>query len=341
MRTTLAILLLCMFSPGFSQSNVCDGYALMFFNVENLFDCRDDTTKLDEEFLPDGDKRWSYKRMHRKLAGISKTILAANAWAPPSIIGLCEVENEWVLQRLIYDTGLSALRYDYLHYESNDRRGIDVALLYRKDHLKLLSTAAIELSDSTRGFFTRDALYLKGIIATDTVHLIINHWPSKRGGSLHSEAKRLEVARRIASHIDSIKQAEANPKLIVMGDFNAEYNSPAIETLKVSAAIDSYLKPSDINRQIVGGSYKYQGQWSLIDHIFISNSWMSDMNYQFNHKVAGLPFLLTSDPTYSGEKPNRTYIGPRYNGGISDHLPVVLSICKNSSVLDSAALGRK
>ncbi len=335
MRAFCIILLACLSSPLVAQSDISENYSVMFFNVENLFDCIDDSTKLDDEFLPDGDKRWTYKRMHHKITGISKTILAANAWEPPGIIGLCEIENEWVLKRLIYDTGLSTLGYDYIHYESEDRRGIDVAVLYRKEHLKLLAASAIELSDSTRGFFTRDALYLKGIIASDTIHLIINHWPSKRGGSLHSETKRLNVARRIVSHIDSIKQFEVNPKLIVMGDFNAEYSSPAIEQLKASSSIDSYLKPSDINNDNAGGSYKYQGQWSLIDHIFISNSWLSDKTYQFEHKVVALPFLLAPDPTYSGEKPNRTYIGPRYNGGISDHLPVVLTISKYNSELAS------
>lgn len=313
-----------------AQSND-DHYAIMFYNVENLFDCKDDSMKLDEEFLPDGEKHWSSYRLSNKIKGISKTILAANKWDAPPIIGLCEVENENTINKLIFGSGLSNLGYRYIHYESKDKRGIDVALLYRKEVFTILKSVPIPLSDETQNFFTRDALYVKGIIATDTLHIIINHWPSKRGGELASESKREIVAKKIASKVDSIRLIDKQPKLIVIGDFNAELESPSIRYLMSSSSLESHLKVESIRMKPIKGTHKYQGNWSMIDHIFVSAEWLSNQSYSFDHKIVTLPFLLESDKTFSGYKPKRTYAGPRYIGGISDHLPVIINIKKKQS----------
>ncbi|WP_439184723.1 endonuclease/exonuclease/phosphatase family protein [Carboxylicivirga taeanensis] len=316
------------FIPLLGQPPTNENYAILFYNIENLFDCVDDSLKIDNEFLPEGDKRWSHAKMYKKINGISKTILACNGWDPPALIGLCEVENEWVLKQLIYNSGLSALKYKYIHYECDDPRGIDVALLYRSKDFIPLHAKPISLSDAATDFFTRDALYVKGCIKSDTVHLIINHWPSKRGGTLASEFKRKKVAKLISSHIDSIKAAENDAKLVLMGDFNSELHEPALHALIHSAEASSLLQPEDLNNQRIAGSYKYQGKWSIIDHILVANAWQSQSHYNFEHRIVALPFLLETDPAYSGVKPYRTYVGPRYNGGISDHLPVLLIVNK-------------
>ncbi|WP_289055934.1 endonuclease/exonuclease/phosphatase family protein [Carboxylicivirga marina] len=300
----------------------------MFYNVENLFDCKDDSLKADEEFLPEGNKHWASNRFYQKIRGVSKTILAINQWQTPSIIGLCEVENEWTLKQLVYNTGLNNLGYKYIHFESSDKRGIDVALLYKNKEFNLLHSSPIFLSDTSDNFYTRDALYVKGIIASDTIHLIVNHWPSKRGGIMASEMKRQRVSNIIATTTDSIAKAEFNPRLVVMGDFNAELTSPSIKYLLTEAGINSQLNPKDISSKLIKGSYKYQGQWSLIDHIFLSKHWLDDEQYSFKHEISNLPYLFEKDETNSGIKPHRTYAGPRYIGGISDHLPVIINISK-------------
>ncbi|MCG8582065.1 MAG: endonuclease [Bacteroidales bacterium] len=311
-----------------AQSTLGD-YAIMFYNVENLFDCENDSIKQDDEFTPEGDKHWNNYRLNNKIKGISKTILAVNEWNPPAIIGLCEIENNYTLKKLIYNTGLSNLGYQYIHYESMDRRGIDVALLYRKNIFKLIKSSPIQLSDPTEHFYTRDALYVKGIILTDTLHIIVNHWPSRRGGELTTETKREKVARCISSKIDSIRTIEKDPKLVIIGDFNAEIESSSLQHLLSTADIKSELKTRDLRMNAIQGSHKYQGKWSLIDHILISGNWLNNQSYSFNHHIVSLPFLLEEDKTYSGYKPHRTYAGPRYIGGISDHLPVIIKIKKN------------
>ncbi|WP_430815012.1 endonuclease/exonuclease/phosphatase family protein [Carboxylicivirga sp. RSCT41] len=303
-------------------------YAIMFYNVENLFDCENDSQKQDDEFTPDGNKNWNNYRLYNKIKGLGRTIVAVNEWNPPAIIGLCEVENDDILKKLIYSTGLYNLNYKYIHYESMDKRGIDVALLYRKGFSPIKSSPIL-LSDTTEHFFTRDALYVKGAISGDTLHIIVNHWPSKRGGELASETKREMVAKVIASKIDSIKHTDQHAKLVIIGDFNAEMNSPSLQYLLTRSKTDSQLKAREIRMDKVQGSHKYKGTWSLIDHILISETWLNNPVYGFDHRIVSLPFLLETDNTYSGSKPHRTYTGPRYVGGISDHLPVIIKIHKN------------
>ncbi len=328
MRITAVFIILCFVKPLLSQTNQQEHFSVMFYNVENLFDCRDDSNKLDEEFLPTSEKAWSENRMYRKINGLSKTIIACNGWHAPDIIGLCEIENRFVLTQLIYNTGIASLNYQFVHYESDDKRGIDVALLYRKNRFTPLHSQPVKLSNPSENFYTRDALYVKGIIQKDTFHILINHWPSKRGGSVESSFKRAIVSEKIAAVIDSIQTTEPSAQLIVMGDFNTELNTDELQTLQTSANISSLLTNKTIANNKIGGSYKYQGQWSLIDHILVSEHWQNNNDYTFEHKVIELPFLLEPDTGNSGVKPKRTYIGPRYNGGISDHLPVILSVKK-------------
>jgi len=312
----------------YSQSNTTKEYSILFYNIENLFDCRHDTLKNDSEFLEGGYKNWSSYRMYHKLNGISKVIHASNGWNPPVLIGLCEVENSFVLKQLIYQTGLKNSNYKYIHYESPDRRGIDVALVFKKNEFIPIRSFPIGVSDSSSNFLTRDALYVKGIIhRTDTVHVFVNHWPSKRGGALASEHKRERVAQLISAKVDSIQKLNVKSKVIVMGDFNAEYSAPSIQKLINTNNLESVLKSKDIKQRRIAGSHKYQGHWSLIDHILISKHWINSAI--LHHKIVDLPFLLEDDLTYSGVKPKRTYAGPNYHGGVSDHLPVILTVkCK-------------
>ncbi|WP_430809378.1 MULTISPECIES: endonuclease/exonuclease/phosphatase family protein [unclassified Carboxylicivirga] len=324
----LSLITLFFSTLSIGQDSTKTAYSLMFYNVENLFDCVDDSLKQDEEFLPLGDKRWNEHRLYRKVQGLSKTILAINEWQPPTLIALCEVENAEVLKKLIYQTGLSALNYRYIHFESPDRRGIDVALLYRSAHFDTLHTTTIVTSNTTEHFFTRDALYVKGCIGHDTLHIVVNHWPSKRGGTVASEYKRMTVSRIIAARLDSIRRAAPHSKLVVMGDFNADLEAPSLQHLMKTAGLQSSLEAMRKTPKKASGSYKYQGNWSYIDHILLDAEWLKNPTYEFSLHLAELPFLLETDKQYSGYKPKRSYAGPRYIGGISDHLPLLLKINK-------------
>lgn len=299
----------------------------MFYNVENLFDCKNDSLTNDDEFTPQGIKHWTNKKFYSKLNAISKTILAINEWHSPELIGLCEVENQFVLNQLIYSTGLNHLNYKLIHHNSSDRRGIDVALLYKANHFEILEEHSIPCSNPDINFYTRDALYAKGIMhQRDTLHLIINHWPSKRGGELASEAKRIHVANSVKTVTDSIFQSNPKSHIILMGDFNAELKSESLELFMANNNFVSVIDPQSIVSHKVAGSHKYQGHWSLIDHILISNNLNLNTNMFFTHQIGQLPHLLKDDQSYSGCKPHRTYAGPRYVGGVSDHLPVLLKV---------------
>ena len=305
-----------------------DTLVVMFYNVENLFDVHNDSLTRDEDFLPDGSYRWTYSRYKQKSTNIARVILTANQWNPPVLVGLCEVENAFVIKQLLYGSGLGNVGYDYIHFDSPDFRGIDVALLYNRYLIKILEKRAVSLSNPKLDLVTRDALYAKVIYAgDDTLHIVVNHWPSKRGGEKASEEKREYAAATVRALCDSIRSHQAGAHIVLMGDFNDEASSYAIhEVLGAKAPSDAtslLINLSLLNKNL--GSHKFQGSWSCIDHIIVSRSlWRHGHPPIF--KLVDLPFLLEEDKIFSGVKPFRTYSGPRYLGGYSDHLPVMAYI---------------
>jgi len=325
---TVLVLSFLVFSASGQSASLDQPFNIMFYNVENLFDCKDDSLTRDEEFMPDGAKHWTSYRMYHKVKGISQVILAANGWNPPAIIGMCEVENATVLKKLIYTAGLNHLDYRFIHFDGADRRGVDVAMLYRTTHFTCLGSKSICVSDPVIPLWTRDVLYVNGVIPNgDTLHVMVCHWPSKRGGALQSEHKRVHVAEQISLQIDTILKEQPQAKIVVMGDFNAEMESESLQSLlKTKRSVLNCLVDTDhLWGKKIAGSHKYQGHWSLIDHILVSHGLIqSAIDPHF--KIVELPFLLEDDMSYSGVKPKRTYVGPRYVGGVSDHLPVMLNL---------------
>lgn len=314
----------------FPHSVVASGDTLtvMFYNVENYFDVQDDSCKNDDDFLPQGAYRWTYTRFKKKTTNIARVILSANRWNPPGLIGLCEVENAFVLSQLLHGGGLANVGYDFIHFDSPDPRGIDVALLYNRYLFKILEKKAVSLSNPGLRLVTRDALYAKVVYAgTDTLHVVVNHWPSKRGGEKASEPRRFHAAATIRALCDSIRNHQKDARLILMGDFNDEAVSPSIHQVLGAKP------PGDKQAMLVNlswlndrlGSHKFQGSWNSIDHIIISRSLWHDAQPPV-FSVVDLPFLLEEDLVHSGSKPFRTYAGPRYLGGYSDHLPVIALI---------------
>jgi len=316
-----------------SQSNDSNSFPILFYNVENLFDCFNDSLTNDEEFLPNGNNHWSFYRYNNKVNKIAKVILASNNWNPPALVGLCEVENKKVMSRLVWETGLSEHGYRFVHHESPDRRGIDVALLYCKDKFEIIQERAVSMTLSERNFFTRDILYVKGVaFGSDTLNVFVCHWPSKYGGDMHSEWKRVYVASRLRDICDSLFAGNKDCNIIVMGDLNESPQSEAVyNSLKAreeGTGVELINLASKFKSDVAGGTIKYRGHWDIFDQIIVSNSLLQEPFTTDGMSIVDLPFLLEPDNSYSGVRPFRTYLGPQYHGGFSDHLPAKVVIRK-------------
>ncbi len=314
------------------------GFRIIFYNVENLFDTVNEPGKNDEAFTPSGERRWNWYRLNNKLNNLYKAIVAAGEWEIPAVIGVCEVENRLVLEMLISKTGFSGSGYSIIHRNSADSRGIDVAILYRPEYFRLLDTLYESISfpfDSLAT--TRDILYVKGIAGiSDTLHIFVNHWPSRWGGQASSEPYRNYTAFVLRSLTDSIFSENPNASIIIMGDFNDEPEDVSLK--KFLGAGFEYDDPEagnlynishsdNRNRQ---GSLKFQGEWFLFDQFIVSGSLLDGtaglQTCARSVKVYVNRFLLVQDKIWFGYKPFRSYEGYRYTGGYSDHLPVIMDL---------------
>lgn len=285
----------------FSQN---DSISLLFYNVENLFDTQDDSLKNDNEFLPNSKKKWTSTRWNEKTVNIAKVIAGNNF---PQIIGLCEIENKAVLNKIKNHYILKDKKYSIIHFESPDLRGIDCALLYQPDKIDLLSMRANNVD--LQGRKTRDILSATFANAKDTIAVFVNHWPSRYGGRKKSNPKRKIASERLLFLMDSTSNYYPNYKIIAMGDFNDEPNDSSLIALKKYS-----------NRSLeLNGTLKYKGKWQIFDQFICSK------NFSYNLTVYSPNFLLEEDKTYGGSKPYRTYYGPFFNGGFSDHLPIKLT----------------
>lgn len=312
-------------------------HRVMCYNVENLFDPFDDTLTRDEEFTPQGSRHWTWNKMENKLNNIYRVVMAVGELEPPALIGLCEIENFFVLHRLTTKTPLSKYEYRIVHRESPDSRGIDVALLYRPDLFKLQEKQFIALKfPDNPNRKTREILYARGLLGGDTLHVFMNHWPSKYGGELESLPGRMVAGYTLRSKIDSIRIFYPNARILVMGDMNDEPEAPPTAEALGACLTETEPCPSNlVNMSAIlkaNGqySYKYQGAWGIIDQIIVSRSLLSgEHKLHTTSKNAGVfsaPFLLEPDNSFTGSKPYRTFVGYKYNGGFSDHLPVFIDL---------------
>ncbi len=304
-------------------------FTVMFYNTENLFDAEDDTLKDDAEFLPAGTRRWTYNRYWKKLDAISRVIVAAGGWEYPLLVGLCEVENSGVAHDLVSRPLLVNSGYKVVHRESPDTRGIDLCLLYRSDEVSVKDIRSwIPVSSESDPFTSRNMLYVKTTVYGDTVHIILCHWPSRRGGTLAAGKTRESLQLLLASKVDSLiaDRGKSTP-ILIMGDFNTLPDDPLLTDLvnrntMVNTATDSWEKNE--------GSYRYRGTWEMIDQILVSSE-MTDTTAAFSTSprrfiVFSAPFLLEDDPDYPGKRPLSTFRGFSWSDGYSDHLPVLLRL---------------
>jgi len=325
-----------------SKTRGDDCIRIAFYNVENLFDVYDDTLKNDDAFTPEGKRAWTKKRFYKKINNLYKTIAGIGEWTPPEIIGLCEVENRAVLTQLIKYTPLKKYNYKIIHFESPDVRGIDVALLYRSDKVNPVFFKNIQVNfdfDST--LKTRDILYVKALLFDiDTVHFFVNHWPSRYSGYNATVPKRKAAALVLRDKVDSLFALNAKANIIIMGDFNDE---PERESLSVvlKAKTDTLgINSSDLvnlmyqyqNNSYIG-TIKRENSWSVFDQficsgaLFKGQNGLSVRNSQAN--IFTEKFLFLDDDKYFGKKLFRTYLGFKYLGGYSDHLPIFLDLINN------------
>ena len=323
-----------------------DTLQVLFWNVENFFDWRNDSTTVsDVEFSAAGERHWTWKRFQAKANAFAKALfwVEAETGRLPDIIGLEEVENAFVLRQVLQKTALRKLDYKYVHYDSPDHRGIDVALLYRSSRFELIDSKPCHLYAADTVMATRDILLCVFRRDSAKVAVLVNHHPSKYGGAEESEPRRRIAVERLRFLADSLA-AIGLDRIIAGGDFNDTPDNPVFQRLE-PALVPMHM---DLFRRGLG-TIKYDGKWDLIDHIYVSPALLdapmsapaTDSSLgvtgrqedtagapsaRARMRILRIPFLLTRDTVHSGEKPLRTYTGPRHTGGVSDHLPVLLEV---------------
>lgn len=318
---------------GYSQRD----FRVMFYNVENLFDTKDNPATFDDDFLPEGNQRWNDYRYWKKLHDISKVITMVGEGNPPAIVGLCEVENDSVLSDLTRRASLARHKYNYVISQSTDPRGMNVALLYQRDDMQLLNK-----KEYFPSFDSRSILHVVGkIVNGDTLDVFVCHFHSRIGGIKQTRPYRIESAAILKQKTDSLVGVRKRPHIVIMGDFNDYPDDISLsEVLAAKSLNDSIQNDSLYNLfryriegkkipQIKQGSYKYRGKWNYLDQIIVNGILLSPSSRTriktSQAYVYAADFLLEED-TKGGMKPFRTYSGFRYLGGYSDHLPIYLDL---------------
>jgi predicted extracellular nuclease len=306
-----------------------------FYNVENLFDTKDNPKTFDDDFTSNGKKKWNHKRYKIKVKKLSSVIsqLGMNrSKQPPALVGLVEVENAKVVSDLVNSTNLRKHHYGFAHYDSPDERGIDVALLYNKIAFEYLASETFPVfleNEKGERDYTRDILKVTGNLHGELVHVLVNHWSSRREGAAETEHKRITAAKTVRTIIDEIKETYFDAKIIVMGDFN---DDPTSKSVKKHLVSDDFHNPMEslLNREEIG-TLTYNGKWNLFDQIIFSNNFLNkkkDSIYFKHAEVFNKEWLKIFKGKLKGS-PFRTYIGKWYQGGFSDHFPVYAFLKKD------------
>ena len=322
MRSRVVSLLLLLFATSLvAQERI----RFVTYNVENLFDCKDDSLTQDEEFLPTALRRWTPYRYWNKLHAVARTLTTIGADRAPDIVALCEVENDSVIFDLTKRSALRSVGYEYLMTSSLDSRGIDVALLYKPTTFRPFAYQSLRLSAdmAVEEGAVRDVLCVSGCLVTgDTLDILVCHLPSRLNGR-QSARLRHRVASFMRSAVDSLCASRVIPRIVVMGDFNDIPTSHALSPLVLDDGLVCITKD-------LKGSYRYKGRWEQIDHLYLSPA-LVDSTQKLHLTPSGAwvtseEFLTEPEPLYGGFRPKRTYNGMRYQGGVSDHLPVCFDL---------------
>ncbi|MBP3349671.1 MAG: endonuclease/exonuclease/phosphatase family protein [Bacteroidaceae bacterium] len=341
-KITISLIVSILFTTfAFAQQNKVAVYSVAFYNLENLFDTINNPDTNDEEFLPDGNYRWGSLKYTNKLKNMAYAIskLATDKFCPngPAVIGVSEIENRQVLEDLIKTDELANRNYDIVHFDSPDRRGVDVGMLYDRDQFEVDTAISVRLHiECSSNTLTRDQLLVSGRLAGERVHIIVNHWPSRLGGEAQSRCRR-EAAAALSRHLaDSVLAADPNSKVIIMGDLNDDPDNKSC-----ASVLGAVKNPEDV---VEGGYFNtmwrlhekgfgtlgYQGKWNLFDQIIVSANLVgndrSTLKY-FKSEIFNKDFLKQSSGKYKGY-PKRTHASGRYLNGYSDHFPVIIYLAK-------------
>ena len=331
------------FSRPLSFQDAKDSFRLAFYNVENLFDTIDSPNTLDSEYMPNSSLKWQTQRYFAKQKNIARVVEAMNF---PAIMGMAEVENRRVLEDLIAQPALASKNYGIVHFESPDERGIDVAMIYRKSEFEVKKQKTHGIKFPNIDDKTRDILEVSGLLMghPDKVGrggieltVFVNHFPSRRGGAEESEPNRIYVASVLRKAVDSLFQKNPNARIVIMGDFNDEPNNNSLtktlgaaewqrETAKDVPSAALYNLGAAIQRRGEGTEY-YRG-WDVLDQIIVSGTFLdarSKATTKDEETVFNPDFIIFKDKA-GNRLPNRTYTGPIYRGGFSDHFPVFINI---------------
>jgi len=322
----------------FAQKN--NNTIIAFWNIENLYDTINDPTIDDEEWLPTAKSNWNSERYVKKLGNISSIISKIGVEQNTdgaAIIGLAEIENKSVLEDLVKMPKINSRKYEIVQYNSPDKRGIDVAFLYNPKYFTLSSSSVhtVKLPGDS-ALPTRDQLLVNGKLNGELVHILVCHWPSRRGGEEESKINRITAAKVAKGIVDSIRSAEKNAKIIVMGDLNDDPKDESIKnTLVTSEDANKSDKKTMFNPMetiLAGGqgTLSHKGKWNLFDQIIITESIAKKQkgNYYFKSAhINNYPEVQETNPKYLGQ-PFRTYAGSKYLGGYSDHFGVYIVLTK-------------
>lgn len=307
---------------------------IAFYNLENLFEIKDDPQTNDNDFLPTSKKKWTHKRYENKLRKLGfaiSNIGRKETDKHPAIIGLAEVENDTVLKDLIESKHLNECNYNFVHYDSLDERGIDVALLYDTDCFEVThsETFAIHLVDDDGSLdYTRDILLVAGLLKDEEIYVIVNHWSSRRDGATETENKRLEASNKVSEIINDLRRKNLNVKIITIGDFN---DDPTSNSVKQLVKGQDLFNPMETLLSYSRGSTSHDFKWNLFDQIIFTKNFFGTVPNTFSYTEANIfddDFLKLFNGKYKG-KPFRTYVGKKYKGGYSDHFPVYAILKKN------------
>ena len=308
-------------------------HSIAFYNIENLFDIYDDDLTRDDDFLPTAEKRWTVKRYKNKLRKIGFVIAnigKKDTQTHPAIVGLAEIENEDVLKDLVASKHLEELNYKFIHYDSPDERGIDVAMLYDETVFKVAfsKTYTVDLLDDDGDVdYTRDILLVSGLFEGLELHLIVNHWPSRRSGDVETEHKRMKDSQKVTEIISELKEKSPIAKIVVMGDFNDDPSCNSVKALEQSHGL---FNPMHTLMSHDRGTTSHNHSWNLFDQFLITHNFFErkkDTLRFVNANIFDEDFLKEYEGKYKGS-PYRTYVGKRYKGGYSDHFPVYMVLKK-------------
>ena len=321
-------------------------YKVVFYNLENLFDTINDPNKNDEEYLPEGARKWTTYRYNQKLENMSRVLfdIAAEDRNFPTVIGVSEIENRLVLEDLLATQKLAKTNYRIVHYDSPDRRGVDCAFFYRPDQFKLEGSEAHKISfPGQPNFLTRDLVAMWGKIDGEPFYFIVSHWPSRLGGKERSQHSRDFVAAKCKHICDSVRTVNPNTKVVIMGDFNDDATDASVVEVLGAKGNMKKLEKTDMFNPFYAmlkagyGTLAYRDSWNLFDNIVVSENLATGSTgalkvqkkegAKFYGNIFTRPYMIQQEGQYKNY-PLRSFVGSNFQNGYSDHFPVYIYIVK-------------